>query len=125
MRFRAQGGKLIQYHGFSDPEVPPETSIHYFESVVKFPDASPQWTQEFYRLFMVPGMNHCKGGPAANVFDMLTPLVQWFEDDIAQERVIATHYVNNNPAQGVQFTRPCVPLSEGSKVQGREHQRRS
>jgi feruloyl esterase len=63
MRFRAQGGKLIQYHGFSDPEVPPESSIHYFESLVKFPDASPQWTQELYRLFMVPGMNHCYGGP--------------------------------------------------------------
>jgi feruloyl esterase len=88
MGFRAQGGKLIQYHGFSDPEVPPETSIHYFESVVKFPDASPQWTQEFYRLFMVPGINHCQGGPGANVFDMLTPLVQWFEDDIAPERVM-------------------------------------
>jgi tannase/feruloyl esterase len=119
MKFQARGGKLIQYHGFSDPEVPPLTSINYFESVVKFPDASPQWmTQEFYRLFMVPGMNHCKGGPGANVFDMLTPLVHWVEDDIAPERVIATHYVNNNPAQGVQFTRPLCPYPKEAEYKG-------
>jgi feruloyl esterase len=115
-RFRAHGGKLIQYHGFSDPEVPPATSINYFESVKNFRVESASGesssvesgdrTQEFYRLFMVPGMNHCKGGPGANVFDMLTPLVQWVEQDVAPERVIATHYVNNNPDQGVQFTRP-------------------
>jgi hypothetical protein len=42
------------------------------------------------------------GRPGANVFDMLTPLVQWVEDDIALAHVIATHYVNNNPAHGVQ-----------------------
>jgi feruloyl esterase len=54
-QFHARGGKLIQYHGFSDPEVPPLTSINYFESVVNFPGESTQWTQEYYRLFMVPG----------------------------------------------------------------------
>jgi feruloyl esterase len=105
-RFRAQGGKLIQYYGFSDPQVPPMTSINYFESVVNFPGGSLEKTRDSYRLFMVPGMNHCKGGPGANVFDMLTPLVQWVEQDIAPDRVLATHYVNNNPDQGVVFTRP-------------------
>jgi feruloyl esterase len=119
--FRARGGKLIQYHGFSDPEVPPLTSINYFESVVNFPggsfsggmDRTLDETQEFYRLFMVPGMNHCKGGPGANVFDMLTPLVHWVERDIAPDRVLATHYLNNDPDQGVAFTRPlCAYPSE-------------
>jgi feruloyl esterase len=51
-------------------------------------------------------MNHCKGGPGANVFDLLTPLVQWVEQDIAPDTVLATHYVNNDPEQGVAFTRP-------------------
>jgi len=117
-RFQAQGGKLIQYHGFSDPEVPPKTSINYFESVANFPGESLQRTEEFYRLFMVPGMNHCKGGPGANVFDMLTPLVQWVEHDTAPERVIATHYVNNNPAQGVQFTRPLCSYPREAVYKG-------
>jgi feruloyl esterase len=109
-RFRAHGGKLIQYHGFSDPEVPPKTSINYFESVANFPGSSPSQTrgttQEFYRLFMVPGMNHCKGGPGANVFDMLTPLVEWVEQNAAPERILATHYIDNMQDQGVAFTRP-------------------
>lgn len=117
-QFQTHGGKLIQYHGFSDPEVPPQTSINYFESVANLPDGAPDRTQEFYRLFMVPGMNHCKSGPGANVFDMLSPLVQWVEKDIAPERVIATHFVNNNPAQGVQFQRPLCPYPKEADYEG-------
>jgi feruloyl esterase len=117
-RFLARGGKLIHYHGFSDPEVPPVTSINYFESVVNFPGGSLEQTQEFYRLFMVPGMNHCKGGPGANVFDMLTPLVQWVEQDIAPNRVLATHYVNNDPNQGIAFTRPLCSYPHEAVYKG-------
>ncbi|HSZ62016.1 MAG TPA: tannase/feruloyl esterase family alpha/beta hydrolase [Terriglobales bacterium] len=118
--FEARGGKLIQYHGFSDPEVPPLSSINYFESVVKFPSGSPEWqqTSEFYRLFMVPGMNHCKGGPGANVFDMLSPLVDWVEQDVAPNRILATHYVNNEPDQGVAFTRPLCSYPREAVYKG-------
>jgi len=119
-RFRARGGRLIQYHGFSDPEVPPLTSINYFESVVKFPAGSPEWqqTSEFYRLFMVPGMNHCKGGPGANVFNMLSPLVDWVEQDVAPNRILATHYVNNMPEEGVAFTRPLCSYPQEAVYKG-------
>ena len=132
-RFQARGGKLIQYHGFSDPEVPPKTSINYFDSVVNFQDEafsgesffeetlpgnSPERIQRFYRLFMVPGMNHCKGGPGANVFDMLTPLAQWVEQDIAPASVLATHYVNNTPAQGIAFTRPLCSYPQKALYKG-------
>jgi feruloyl esterase len=117
-RFRARGGKLIQYHGFSDPEVPPTTSINYFESVVDFPGGSLEQTQGSYRLFMVPGMNHCQGGPGANVFDMLTPLVHWVEQDTAPDRVLATHYVNNMPDQGVAFTRPLCSYPHQAVYKG-------
>jgi feruloyl esterase len=58
------------------------------------------------------------GRPGANVFDMLTPLVQWMEDDIAPEHVIATHFGNNNPAQGVQFTRPLCPYPKEAEYKG-------
>jgi feruloyl esterase len=121
-RFRARGGKLLQYHGFSDPEVPPLTSINYFKTVVNFPGGSSQptrdETQEFYRLFMVPGMNHCKGGPGANAFDMLTPLVHWVEQDVAPDRVLATHYVNNDPNEGVGFTRPLCSYPQEAVYRG-------
>jgi feruloyl esterase len=49
---------------------------------------------------------------------MLMPLVQWVEDDIAPEDVIATHYVNNNPAPGVQFTRPLCPYPKEAEYKG-------
>ena len=117
IQFRARGGKLIQYHGFSDPEVPPETSIDYFESVATLGDESSERTQEFYRLFMVPGMNHCKGGPGASMFDMLTPLVQWVEQDVAPGRVMATH-VNSSLAGGVEFTRPLCPYPQEAVYKG-------
>jgi feruloyl esterase len=139
-RFRTRGGKLIQYHGFSDPEVPPLTSIEYFKSVEDFAGNAlrqashqkPQQagadtqssdnqkldTEEFYRLFMVPGMNHCKGGPGANVFDMLTPLVQWVEQDVAPDGILATHYLNNDPSQGVVFTRPLCSYPQEAVYKG-------
>jgi feruloyl esterase len=79
---------------------------------------SPQQTQEYYRLFMVTGMNHCSGGPGANVFDMLTPLAQWVEQDVAPESVIASHFVNNAQAQGVAFTRPLCPYPQEAMYKG-------
>jgi feruloyl esterase len=117
-RYRARGGKLLQYHGFSDPEVPPLTSIHYFESVGNFfgdsygadsrttSSQTKDGPQDFYRLFMVPGMNHCQGGPGANVFDTLSPLVDWVEQNAAPDRILATHYIDNMKSEGVAFTRP-------------------
>jgi Tannase and feruloyl esterase len=77
-------------------------------------------TQDFYRLFMAPGMNHCKGGPGANVFDMLTPLVHWVEQGMAPDRILATHYADNSPHQGVAFTRPLCsyPLKATYKGSG-------
>ncbi|MGA7289443.1 MAG: tannase/feruloyl esterase family alpha/beta hydrolase, partial [Terriglobales bacterium] len=69
-------------------------------------------------LFMVPGMNHCKGGPGANVFDMLSPLVDWVEQDVAPERILATHYVNNEPDEGVAFTRPLCSYPQEAVYKG-------
>lgn len=116
--FRERGGKLIQYHGFSDPEVPPLTSIDYFESVAKGDGESLHGVHDFYRLFMVPGMNHCEGGPGANVFDMLTPLDQWVEQGMAPDGILARHYVNNDPAQGIAFTRPLCSYPQEAEYIG-------
>jgi feruloyl esterase len=91
--FQARGGKLIQYHGWSDPDITPLNSIQYYESVARFMGRGGNHgmrdTKKFYRLFMVPGMQHCSGGPGATTFDMFEPLDQWVEKGAAPEKVIA------------------------------------
>jgi feruloyl esterase len=70
--FQANGGKLIQYHGWADPDISPINSINYYQNVVQFMDRNGRGlseTKSFYRLFMVPGMYHCNGGPGPNTFD--------------------------------------------------------
>ncbi len=97
--FRANGGKLIQYHGWSDPDITPLNSINYYESVSKtMPD-----TGGFYRLFLVPGMQHCQGGPGPSKFDMVGALEQWVEHGAAPDQVLASHV---SAAGVVDRTRP-------------------
>ncbi|HTM74741.1 MAG TPA: tannase/feruloyl esterase family alpha/beta hydrolase, partial [Pseudolabrys sp.] len=70
-RFRNNGGKLLMYHGFADPLISPYSSIDYYTNVVKLENGGvfdPTSTQDYFRLFMVPGMNHCFGGPGPHVF---------------------------------------------------------
>ena len=96
--FRAHGGKLIQYHGWNDPLITPLNSIHYYESVVAFETrggrdkaSGAADVQQFYRLFMVPGMAHCGGGNGPNVFDVEAALEGWVEHGVAPDSVIAAH----------------------------------
>ena len=79
-RFRNHGGRLLLYHGWNDPSISPLNTINYYEKVVATvrknggaQDADAR-TQEFARLFMVPGMMHCGGGPGPNTFDMVAAL---------------------------------------------------
>jgi len=83
--FVGRGGKLIVYHGWSDPAVPPGSSLRYFQAVQRRSD--PQG--KAVRLFMVPGMGHCFNGPGATAFDMLPELDRWVEHGPAPERVVA------------------------------------
>jgi len=104
--------KLIVYHGWSDPDISPLNSIDYFESVVSFMSKKHDdraealaRTNDFFRLFMVPGMQHCSGGPGPNTFDMLTALEKWVEQGEAPTRVLASHLTGGV----VDRTRPlCV-----------------
>ena len=73
--FKARGGKLIQYHGWNDPAIPPGYSFEYFTKV----QARIDPTSEFYRLFMVPGMLHCTGGAAPTQVDWVALLENWVE----------------------------------------------
>ena len=115
--FQAKGGKLIQYHGWSDPDITPLNSIDYYESVARAQggdDRGLRNTAQFYRLFMVPGMQHCSGGPGPSSFDMLEPLDRWADKGIAPEKVIASHLTNGT----VDRTRPLCPYPAEAKWNG-------
>jgi feruloyl esterase len=96
--FRQRGGKLLQYHGWSDQLISPQNSINYFESLVAAVggdrEAALRTVQEYYRLMMAPGMLHCGGGPGPNTFDMQTAVERWVEVGAAPETVIATRVAN-------------------------------
>ena len=110
--FERRGGKLIVYHGWSDPDISPLNTIDYFESVVEYNrkrhddrGEALARTQDFFRLFMVPGMQHCSGGPGPNTFDALTALEDWVENGEAPRRIVASRSTNGV----VDRTRPlCV-----------------
>jgi feruloyl esterase len=102
--FKKRGGKLLMYTGWSDPVVPPQDTVAYYDSVVKTMGGLEK-TREFYRFFLAPGMGHCSGGPGPNQFDHLTALEQWVEKGVAPEKMIATH----STAGKVDRSRPlCV-----------------
>ena len=75
--FIARGGKLIHYHGWSDPQISPGSSTQYFSRVGE--TVGTDKLGDSYRLFMVPGMGHCGGGEGPNTFDMLAALEDWVE----------------------------------------------
>jgi feruloyl esterase len=96
--FRRHGGRLLQYHGWADPLISPYNSIDYYESVLAKSGkggraAALADTQAFHRLFMVPGMGHCRGGEGTDNFDGLAALQSWVEQGTAPERIEATHRV--------------------------------
>lgn len=87
--FRNRGGKLILYHGVSDPWFSSQDTQQYYERLAK--DNGPGPVSDWSRLFMVPGMAHCRGGePTVDDFDLLTSIVNWVEQKHAPESVVAT-----------------------------------
>src|ERR1700753_30298 len=83
--FRAHGHKLLMYHGWSDWLVAPGETIRYYDAVL----ARDKSADQSVRLFMLPGMSHCSGGPGATHFDPLGAMVDWVEKGTAPERILA------------------------------------
>ncbi|MCX6032767.1 MAG: tannase/feruloyl esterase family alpha/beta hydrolase [Chloroflexi bacterium] len=86
--FQALGGKLIMYHGWADQQVAPRNSINYYNSVVSTMGSEAE-TQEFLRLYMVPGMMHCGSGTGPPLFDTLAAVRQWVEQGIAPAEMVS------------------------------------
>jgi len=110
--FRSRNGKMLMYHGWADAEVTPFKTIEYYEAVVQN-TGSREATQEFFRLFMIPGMDHCgylEGpGITANGIDTLTALEKWVEHDEAPESLLTTKYDGDG---NVLWTRPVYPYPQ-------------
>jgi feruloyl esterase len=101
--FRAAGGKLILYAGWSDPVASAADIVRYGTDVTKL--AGARKADSFFRFYMVPGMGHCSGGPGTTHFDMLTALEGWAEKGHAPEDVIGSRTLDG----GGERTRPlCV-----------------
>lgn len=86
--FKARGGKLIVYHGWADQGVSPLATLDYYAKVTG-KEGGIRAVQSWFRVFMVPGMLHCRGGDAPNTFDFLPPIMAWVERGQAPQSVIA------------------------------------
>ena len=128
--FQSRGGKLILYHGWNDPAIPALNTVNYYESVAgKLGRAQ---LDSFVRLYMVPGMQHCSGGPGADVFgqsgtwpsdpqrNARTALEDWVEKGTMPGLIIATKTGEHAPgaAGDAVMTRPLCPYPQASKYKG-------
>jgi feruloyl esterase len=131
--FRKLGHKLIYYHGATDPLIPAQNGIDYYEKVIAA-EKGLDHTQEFFRAFLVPGLYHCAGGPGATSFgtslaaasepqmdadhDILNSVARWVERGVAPAKIIASKYVDNNPAKGIALQRPLCAYPEVARYKG-------
>ena len=126
--FKARGGKLILYHGWNDPAISALNTIHYYNDVVSKMGAKE--AQAFTRLYMVPGMQHCAGGPGPDAIgqggagakdaqhNVALGLEQWVEKGIAPNTIVATKYGGDNSTKGVKMTRPLCAYPQVAKYKG-------
>jgi feruloyl esterase len=111
--FFDRGGKIISYHGWADPQISPGSTADYYDSVIsKMGGASK--VQENFRLFMVPGMNHCGGGLGTDQFDMLAALETWVEKKETPASIPASRVVQGQTVR----TRPLCPYPQVATYKG-------
>ena len=121
-KFKAKGGKLIVYHGTSDPVFSFNDTRNWYEALNRHHAGN---AGSFARLFPVPGMNHCQGGPTTEQFDMLSAMVDWVENGKVPTQVIATARTGVNPdvpadwiSQGKPRSRPLCPYPQQARYRG-------
>lgn len=116
--FIGQGRKLLWYHGYSDPALPPFRSVVLYEQLAGLAQGSYAGLQNNVRMFMVPDMQHCGGGPGPNVFDTLTALDAWVSQGQAPDAIVAAHYENNDRTKAVTRTMPLCKFPEQATYNG-------
>jgi feruloyl esterase len=141
--FEKRGGKAIFYQGWGDILVNPIAGFQYYDTVIAAQRSEKhlgsdrealEETKDFFRFFMAPGMGHCFTGPGANIFngannpgnpqdpdhDLVAAVDRWVDKGIAPDRIIATKFADDIPANGdVAFTRPLCPYPQVAQYKGR------
>jgi feruloyl esterase len=123
--FRSHGGKLLLWQGFADPSDPVLNTIAWYERLIasQMPEGrhdaearkkALRRTQEFARLFLIPGGGHCGGGAGPDTFNVVSPIVPWVEQSIVPDQIIASKVVNGVTA----FSRPLCPYPELPRYSG-------
>ena len=111
--YKKRGGKIIMYHGWADPAISAYGTLDYYEKMSKAVGGQKE-ADSFSRLYFVPGMHHCSGGPGPNQFDMLTELENWIEKGKSPAAVVASHASDGK----VDRTRPLCPHPLVAKYSG-------
>jgi feruloyl esterase len=111
--FKARGGKLLMYHGWTDANVAPGTSIDYYTSVVD-KMGGPANVTDWYRLFMMPGVAHCRGGEGPDAFEPMNVIEAWVERGQAPSQIVVSHATDGK----VDRTRPLCPYPQVARHKG-------
>jgi hypothetical protein len=127
-RFKARGGKLVLYHGWSDPAITALSTIGYYDSVIKKMGQGD--VDSFVRLYMAPGVRHCSGGPGPDSFgavydlkfddprhSVYASLEQWVEKAKAPSMIIASKFEGQDRTHA-KMTRPLCPYPQAAKYRG-------
>ncbi|MBV8732705.1 MAG: tannase/feruloyl esterase family alpha/beta hydrolase [Acidobacteriia bacterium] len=110
-KFRNRGGKLIMTYGWADAILQPMMGVNYYEQAVA--KNGPE-TNEFFRLFMAPGMAHCGGGNGPDRRDSATAIIDWVEKGKAPESIEASRVVKDRVVR----TRPLCPYPQVARYSG-------
>lgn len=136
--FQDRGGKIIKYHGLADALIPTSSSIHFYKQVAQTLVPKGVSLDDFYRFFLIPGMNHCSGSTVAPWYiggasqaisditysvpgyvdadhDVILAMVKWVEEGKAPEQLIATKFTNDTLASGIESQRPLCPYPKQAK----------
>ena len=106
--FFGRGGKLLLWHGLSDPHISPLNTIAYYRAVRS--TLGVEAADKALRLFLIPGLYHCQGGEGFTKTDVLTPLMTWVEEGEPPERLVLS-------AEG--GTRPVFPYPAVAEYNGK------
>jgi hypothetical protein len=110
--FKARGGKIVSWHGWSDPLIFPRGTTSYYERVKREMGGADE-VADFYRLFMAPGAGHCGGGTGPSPVDPMAALVAWVEQGRAPDSLLA-----RRTAGGVTTERPLCPWPQVARYEG-------
>jgi feruloyl esterase len=110
--FFDRGGKVLLYHGWNDAQLAPHNSINYFNSVID--RLGPEVAGTSIELFMMPGVNHCQGGPGTDTFDRMAAIQAWVEQGRAPARILASRLVDGKAVR----TRPLCPYGQVARWTG-------